>query len=113
MLEGTLEALDRRLDSETDRALAERHAPVIQFDKNEPFLPSVVGYTIFRQSAASPSFPRDIQLRDRAQFVIEYAIWWDWDIQHLYELEHVWVYVDGGEVVDIEASWHGKFNPHA
>lgn len=39
---------------------------------------------------------------------IEYASWWDWDITHLYELEHVWVFLDpGGRVVGIEASWHG------
>lgn len=111
MLDGSLEALDRRLDSEPDHALARRHAPILQFDAHEPFLPSVLGCTVFRQSSASPSFPRDIQLCDRAEFAIEYAIWWDWDIQHLYELEQVWVYVDrSGEVIDIEASWHGDFN---
>ncbi len=111
MLDGALEGLDRRIGSETDHRLALRHAPIIQFDAHEPFFPSVVGYTVFRRAAPSPSFPRDIQLGDRAAFVIEYAIWWDWDIQHLYELEHVWVYVDeGGAVVDVEASWHGKYN---
>jgi putative hydrolase of the HAD superfamily len=40
---------------------------------------------------------------------IEYAIWWDWDIQHLYELEHVWVHLDAAEaVVAVEASAHGR-----
>ena len=43
-----------------------------------------------------------------AALAIEYAIWWDWDIGHLYELEHAWVYVDAaGRVVRAEASWHG------
>ena len=43
-------------------------------------------------------------------FAIEYAIWYDYDIQHLYELEHVWVYVDyNGRVKKVEASFHGKF----
>lgn len=42
--------------------------------------------------------------------VVEYAIYYDYDIQHLYDLEHVWVYIGrDGEVVDAEASFHGKF----
>ena len=42
--------------------------------------------------------------------IIEYAIYWDYDIQHLYELEHVWVYIDHeGKVIDCEASFHGKY----
>ncbi len=42
--------------------------------------------------------------------IIEYAIWWDWDIQHLYELEHIWVHLDDAEhVVRGEASWHGDY----
>ena len=103
--------LDRGIASACDHALALRHAPMIQFDAEEPFLPSVVGYAVFRDSAPSPSFPRHIQLDAGIEFVIEYAIWWDWDIQHLYELEHAWVYVDGGgNVVKAEASWHGKYN---
>ena len=109
-----LDALDPGLDlrpSEADHALASRYAPQIRFDADEPFLPSIVGYTVFRESGRSASFPRHINLGDAAAFAIEYAIWWDWDIQHLYELEHIWVYVDGaGAVIDAEASWHGEFN---
>ncbi len=101
-------------ESEIDRNLAVRYAPIIQFDVREPFLPSVVGYTVFRASGLSPSFPRQIELVEEGQpeavIAIEYAIWWDWDIQHLYELEHAWVYLDDqGEVVRAEASWHGRF----
>ncbi len=37
-------------------------------------------------------------------------MWWDWDIGHLYELEHVWTFVGAsGEVVAVEASWHGMY----
>lgn len=95
-----------------DHALAARYAPVIRFDEREPFLPLAAGYTVFRADAPSPSFPRLLTLRPAdappAALAIEYAIWWDWDIQHLYELEHVWVYVDdAGSVVHCEASWHG------
>lgn len=94
-----------------DRALASRHAPIIRFDRSEPFLPDLVGYTIFREDGDSPSFPRRIELPEDATLAIEYAIWWDWDIQHLYELEHVWVYLDADEqVVHAEASWHGAFH---
>lgn len=93
-----------------ERDLAYRYAPAIRFDVNEPFLPLAAGYTIFRSPGESPSFSRgkQITLREGEQMAIEYAIWWDWDIQHLYELEHVWVYVGiDGRVTRVEASWHG------
>ncbi len=95
-------------------ALAARYAPRILFDQNEPFLPLVVGYTIFRADGYSPSFPRCIGLtpvgRQPSTLAVEYAIWWDWDITHLYELEHIWTFVGaGGDVVHGEASWHGDF----
>jgi glycerophosphoryl diester phosphodiesterase len=102
---------------ENERALAARYAPVLLFDAREPFLPLAAGYTIFRQSGPSPSFRQGfvVDLAPQGQppacFAIEYAIWWDWDIGHLYELEHVWVYVDdGGRVVRCEASWHGGYH---
>ena len=111
MDEGQLRGLDRRPVSERDHELALRHAPVICFDAREPFLPTVVGYTVFRQSAASESFPRELELTGDIACAIEYAIWWDWDIQHLYELEHAWVYLDAsGNLIAADASWHGRFN---
>lgn len=90
-----------------------KYAPIIMFDEKEPFLPVRVGYTIFKDKISpSLSFPREITLNDTEKFCIEYAIYWDWDIGHLYELEHVWVYVDNSERVSrVDASWHGKFNP--
>lgn len=91
-----------------DHELARRFAPIVYFDAHEPFLPSIAGFTVFRQSAASPSFPRYVVVDDSAALAIEYALWWDWDIQHLYELEHVWVFVDrDGSVVGVESSQHG------
>ena len=106
-----LQNLRRSPKTDADHALATRYAPLIRFDAREPFYPSVVGYTLFRQDRASPSFPREIRLTDDIAFAIEYAIWWDWDIQHLYELEHIWVYVDDkGDIADAEASWHGRFH---
>lgn len=102
--------------SDADLACAARHAPWLHFDAREPFLPSAVGYTLFRADGPSPSFPRQVTLaaegRPTATLAIEYAVWWEWDIQHLYELEHLWVYLDGtGSVVWVEASWHGSVRP--
>ncbi|MCO6443555.1 MAG: glycerophosphodiester phosphodiesterase [Anaerolineae bacterium] len=94
-----------------DRALALAHVPVIRFDVREPFQPLAVGYTVFRANGTSPSFPRDIVLDGRGAVCIEYAIWWDWDIQHLYELEHIWVFLDAdGRLADADASWHGGYS---
>lgn len=110
MLDEQLESLQPPPD-DGDHALARRYAPLIRFDAREPFFPSVAGYSVIRRNCASPSFPREINLPENAAFAIEYAIWWDWDIQHLYELEHIWVYVDsGGDIVAAEASWHGRYH---
>ena len=111
MLDEQLESLETSPLSEADQEVAIRYAPCIRFDEKEPFFPSAVGYTVFRGDALSASFPREIQLNVDIAFAIEYAIWWDWDIQHLYELEHIWVYIDRDDnLVDAEASWHGGYN---
>lgn len=88
-----------------------KYAPYIYFDKNEPFFPVSVGCTRFDCPAISPSFQREINFdTGKVDFVIEYAIYWHFDIGHLYELEHVWVYVGrDGAVVDCEASFHGDY----
>ncbi|MCI0476626.1 MAG: hypothetical protein L0Y55_10295, partial [Anaerolineales bacterium] len=52
----------RPRQSRKARDLAARYAPLIYFDRKEPFLPLAVGYTIFTQDGASPSFPRRIEL---------------------------------------------------
>lgn len=104
-------ALDRTISEQSDYQLALRHAPRIRFDAREPFLPLATGYTVFRENGRSHSFPREIVLPEKVACVIEYAVWWDWDIQHLYELEHIWVYVDPDDrVVAADASWHGGFH---
>jgi glycerophosphoryl diester phosphodiesterase len=105
------------LDPQT-RALAARYAPIIRFDAREPFLPLAAGITLFTADGPSPSFTRTVSLAapapgaQPAALAIEYAIWWDWDIGHLYELEHVWVYIDAaGNLLRCEASAHGGFAP--
>jgi hypothetical protein len=108
----SLATLYSRVQDENERALAARYSPFIRLDDNEPFRPLAAGYTVFRIKGRSPSFERTIRLkygRHQAVTVIEYAIWWDWDINHLYELEHIWVYVDKeSRVIGVEGSWHGE-----
>lgn len=94
--------------SGADIELARRLAPAIRFCDNEPFLPSRVGISVLTAPARSPSSPIDMTFEPGIAKVIEYAIWWDWDIQHLYELEHIWLKLDSANtVVAVEASAHG------
>ena len=102
-----------------DRDLAFTHFPVIMFDRMEPFLPSRVGYSVFPgPSDSKVDCKRKLGTQDVIQFdlpdlesVVEYGIWWDWDIEHLYELEAVWVYLgEEGKRLRMEASWHGGYN---
>ncbi|MCR4627313.1 MAG: hypothetical protein K5640_06660 [Treponema sp.] len=102
--------------TQEERELCIKYAPEIYFDKNDPFSIRKVGCTIFNRSGKSQSFPgsplrrREIELKPKnAAFAIEYAYYMDYDIQHLYELEHIWVYVDSeGKVCGCEGSFHGK-----
>ena len=97
----------------TDHEIAMKYAPVVHFDQNETIPLRAVGYTVVRETIASPSFPkRNILVGGRTAFAIEYAFYWDYDIQHMYDLEHIWVNVDGdGRVIGAEGSFHGGFLP--
>ena len=96
-----------KLGTDADHALAARHRPMLMLDANEPALPLAFGYTVLRAAAPSPSSKFTL-LPPAGGAVIEYAIWYDWDIEHLYDLEHVWVHLDAnGEVVRVEGSMHG------
>lgn len=94
-----------------DRELIEKFSPYIMFDKNEPFYPVLAGVTLFDKPGKSPSTSRFFDFEDKnIAYIIEYAIYWDYDIQHLYELEHIWVYVDHeGRLYHGDASFHGRF----
>lgn len=98
-----------------DLEIAYRYTPVIRLDHREPFLPSRVGVTLFWQREKSPSFPGlVVEIPSSGTCAIEYAIWWDWDIQHLYELEHIWVSVaSDGKIVAVAGSWHGTYRRFA
>jgi hypothetical protein len=88
---------------------AARHAPIINFDIAEPFFPIRIGVTLFEKPGPSPSFRRNVD-PGKGRVAVEYAIFWHWDIQHLYEMEHVWVYVDSKDrCVDCEGSFHGFY----
>jgi FMN phosphatase YigB (HAD superfamily) len=91
---------------DADLHLATRHRPLLRLDTREPFLPLAAGYAVYREEAQSVS--SKFRIQPVAACVIEYAFWYDWDIQHLYDLEHVWVHLDENEcVVKVEASRHG------
>ncbi len=93
------------------KEIVKKYSLYIYFDENEPFFPVKVGYSIFDKPGESKSFNRKIEFdTDSVSFAIEYSIYWDYDIQHLYELEHAWIYVDkNGELTDGEASFHGRY----
>ena len=95
----------------TEQELALRYAPIVHFDQNETIPLQPVGYTIAKETTRSQSFPkREIVVPQDAAFVIEYAYYWDYDIQHMYDLEHIWVTVSvDGQVMDAEGSFHGKY----
>ena len=93
-----------------DRRLAEKYAPIIHYDVDETIPQAAVGYTVFREEMRSDSFPKRTVKPDDCGLVIEYALYWDFDIQHMYDLEHIWVYVAAdGRVQRAEASFHGKY----
>lgn len=93
------------------RELALHHIPRMLIDEREPFRPIRVGVTILTETGPSPSFKRMLEVdHKRVGAVIEYAVYWDYDITHLYDLEHMWVFLSPqGAVIDCEASFHGKY----
>lgn len=93
-----------------DFALALKYAPVIHFDVNETIPLAAVGYAVFREEQRSDSFPNRMVKPDDCGLVIEYALYWDFDVQHMYDLEHIWVWVAAdGRVTRAEGSFHGKY----
>ena len=77
---------------ERERCLAEKYAPILQMDGKEPFKIVGVGYTLYENAKRSASCTRMIDpAQYGAEYCIEYAYYYDYDIQHLYDLEHLWV----------------------
>ncbi len=96
-----------------EREYVLRHAPIIYMDEKEPFSIKRVGYEVYEEDGAvSRSFNRKFDFLNYkgAVKVIEYAYYLDYDIQHLYDLEHIWVYLDEKDnLVGAEGSYHGRF----
>ena len=87
-----------------------RYQPYIYKDKLEPFPIRFIGCTIFTEKMRSASFPKWVvdPVKEGADRIIEYAVYYDYDIQHMYDLEHAWVAVDTvGNVIDCWCSFHG------
>ncbi len=88
------------------------YAPIIYMDENEPFKVKKVGFKKYAENGVfSDSFNRrfDFENYPGTEAVYEYAYYLDYDIQHLYDLEHIWVYVDEkGEIAGAEGSYHGR-----
>ena len=97
--------------TEEVKETATRYLPVIMKDRNEPFPIRNIGITVFDGPGDSLTFPglRFDLMRFGWKRVIEYAVYLDYDIQHLYDLEHMWVAAsEDGEVMDCLCSFHGK-----
>ncbi|MES0868501.1 HAD family hydrolase [Pseudovibrio sp. SCP19] len=104
---GSLIALRQGLQETDELKLARKFAPVLRLDRSEPWRPTAIGFTVFAEAGKSPS--SKFEIAPKADRVIEYAIFWDYDIQHLYDLEHVWVHLNAeDQVISVEASQHGK-----
>lgn len=95
-----------RATAAEDQALAARHCPVLMCDARDPFAPQAIGWSVHHRPGPSPSCRHPLDLQP-GEVLIEYAIWYDWDIQHLYDLEHVWVRLHGTKVIEVSASCHG------
>ena len=89
------------------------YAPIVYMDKKEPFRIKKVGVSQYSEDGIrSDSFNRNFDFKnfDGTVSVLEYVYYLDYDIQHLYDLEHIWVYIDAkGDVVGAEGSYHGRF----
>lgn len=91
--------------------LTGKYMPAFMEDEKEPFPIEGIGYTVFTENAQSSSCNRYLHADwEKVKYIIEYAVFWNYDIQHMYDLEHVFVYVGhDNSVVDVEASYHGQF----
>lgn len=99
--------------------LASRFFPNLFFDSNEPFVPLKIGFSVYTKKLPSdnylsPTFPRPLffikellETEKDADTIIEYSLWYEADISHLYELEHLWVYINENSVIKVEGSRHG------
>lgn len=102
---------ERNMSQNRKEELAKRHIPVLYMDRLEPFVLLYIGYSVFDQAVTSVSAKRLVDpASHKAAVCIEYAFYYDYDIQHLYDLEHVWIYLDEEEkICGCESSFHGMY----
>ena len=93
-----------------DKELALSHQPHIYRDLRDPFPIRYIGYTVFREKGDSQSF-RNLRIDPAeygAAYVIEYAVYYDYDIQHMYDLEHTWIAIRAdGTLAGCWGTFHG------
>lgn len=92
------------------RELIFRYQPYIYKDRLDPFPIQFIGYSVFTERKRSASFPKWVvdPAEEGADMILEYAVYYDYDIQHMYDLEHIWVAIDAaGNVTDCWCSFHG------
>lgn len=79
---------------------------VICLDVVEFYVLLVMGYIVFWFVVQLVLCKFEIVFK--VDVVIEYVIWYDWDIQYFYDFEYVWVYIDVvGVVVVVEVLFYG------
>ena len=95
----------------TDREIALAYYPVLHRDEAEPIPLRAVGYTVMAYTQPSRSFPgRTVSVPEDCACTVEYAFYYDYDIEHMNDLEHVWVTVGkDGSIRDAQGSFHGKY----
>lgn len=93
-----------------ERELAWKYMPVIMQDKNETIPIRYIGVGVFDHKEPTRTFGSIVYdpAAWNAKYIIEYAVYWDYDIQHMYDLEHIVVAVgETGEVTSCCSSFHG------
>ncbi|MBQ9324261.1 MAG: hypothetical protein IJ246_00660 [Clostridia bacterium] len=85
------------------------HQPILHVDRHETIPFRAVGCSVFHASQESRSFPGRVIRVPENGCVLEYAFYLDYDAEHMYDLEHIWVTLDAHEnVLDAQGSFHGK-----
>lgn len=106
-----LDEIDKKdIPEVVDRLYALKYQPYFRVDTKEPFPIKTLGYTVYWENSRSQSFRRDIILEKESKCLVEYSLYFTYDIQHLYDLEHAFVEVNkNNEVTRLEGSFHGKY----
>lgn len=87
-----------------------RYLPFLYQDENETVPLRKIGFHLCTQAGPSASVPgMTLSPADRdTRFLIEFSLYWDYDIQHMYDLEQIWVFVGGdGSLRGLWNSFHG------